>query len=369
MSNNRRFSFLTFISIAVIIAIVIAVILWFKPSNNKATEMLSSSQNSTTENSQIDNSQLSNSTGVAANQGNTSFKTGLENLPRSLQDTDVDGEIIIDENKQLVVTEGLRRLFDYFLSALGEEDEAVIYARVDSYIRSHTPEPAASQAVAIFEQYIAYLKAIPEIEKKYGTLQLQATQGGTLDLSVVAQQKQDLAALRQQHFDKETILAFFGAQDEYDDYSMEMVKINQNQQLSDSQKEAAKQDYISRMPDNSTKANLTQQANLNELMTRTEQMQAKGATAEELYNMRRELVGAPAAARLAQVDQADANFDQRFKQYQAQKQQLLKQNANQGQAQLQAQINQIEQQLFNEAERKRLTGYAALQQQKATNIN
>ena len=362
MSNNRRFSFLTFISIAVIIAIVIAVILWFKPSNNKATEMLSSSQNSTTENSQIDNSQLSNSTGVAANQGNTSFKTGLENLPRSLQGTDVDGEIIIDENKQLVVTEGLRRLFDYFLSALGEEDEAVIYARVDSYIRSHTPEPAASQAVAIFEQYIAYLKAIPEIEKKYGTLQLQATQGGTLDLSVVAQQKQDLATLRQRHFDKETILAFFGAQDQYDDYSMEMVKINQNQQLSDSQKEAAKQDYISRMPDNSTKANLTQQANLNELMTRTEQMQAKGATAEELYNMRRELVGAPAAARLVQVDQADANFDQRFKQYQAQKQQLLNQNTNNAQAQ--AQISQIEQQLFNDTERKRLTGYAALQQQK-----
>lgn len=72
------------------------------------------------------------------------------------------------------------------------------------------------------------------------------------------------------------------------------------------------------MPENSTKANL------NELMTRTEQMQAKGATAEELYNMRRELVGAPAAARLAQVDQADADFDQRFKQYQVQKQQLLK---------------------------------------------
>ena len=365
MPNNRRLPFLTFAIIAVIIAIVIVIILWFKPSDNKkATEMLSSSQNNATENSQIDNPQLTSSTGVASNQGNTSFKTGLENLPRSLQGTDVDGEIIIDENKQLVVTEGLRRLFDYFLSALGEENENTIYARVDSYIRSHTPEPAASQAVAIFEQYVAYLRGIPEIEKKYGTLQLQATQGGTLDLSVVAQQKQDLATLRQQHFDKETIVAFFGAQDEYDDYSMEMVKINQNQQLSDSQKEAAKQDYISRMPDNSTKANLTQQANLNELMTRTEQLQAKGATAEELYNMRRELVGAPAAARLAQVDQVDADFDQRFKQYQAQKQQLLKQNANKGQAQSQAQINQIEQQLFNEAERKRLTGYAALQQQK-----
>lgn len=88
-------------------------------------------------------------------------------------------------------------------------------------------------------------------------------------------------------------------------------------------------------------------------------MQAKGATAEELYNMRHELVGAP-AARLAQVDQADADFNQRFKQYQAQKQQLLKQNDNQRLAQSQAQINQIEQQLFNEAERKRLKGYATL---------
>ena len=150
-----------------------------------------------------------------------------------------------------------------------------------------------------------------------------------------------------------------------------MVRINQDNQLSDSQKEAARQDYISRMPDNSTKANLAQQANLNELISRTEQMQAKGATAEELYNMRRELVGAPAAARLEQVDQEDANFDQRFNQYQVQKQQLLNQNTNNAQTnkQAQTQINQLEQQLFNDTERKRLAGYAALQQQKTTNAN
>ena len=112
-----------------------------------------------------------------------------------MQGTDVDGEIIIDENKQLVITEGLRRLFDYFLSALGEEDEAVIYARVESYIRSHTPEPAASQAVTIFDQYVAYLKAIPAIESRYGNLQLQATKNGELDLNVVTQQQQDVAKL------------------------------------------------------------------------------------------------------------------------------------------------------------------------------
>ena len=368
MSHNRRVPFLPVI-IAVIVVLVGAIIWWFKPNNdsNAYSEAQSTALDNQTSASFTDEANVNNGIDTLSKQSSSQFTTGLENLPRSLQGTDVDGEIIIDENKQLVVTEGLRRLFDYFLSALGEEEEAVIYARVESYIRSHTPEPAASQAVTIFDQYVAYLKAIPAIESRYGNLQLQATKTGELDLNVVSQQKQDVAKLRQQHFDKATIKAFFGAEDEYDDYSLAMVKINQDKQLSDAQKEAARQDYISRMPDNAIKTNIAQQANLNELITRTEQMQAKGATAEELYNMRRELVGAPAAARLAQVDQQDADFDQRFKQYQTQKQQLLSQNADKVQAQ--TQINQIEQQLFNETERKRLAGYAALQQQKAATPN
>ncbi|MGP5203758.1 lipase secretion chaperone [Psychrobacter aquimaris] len=369
MSNNRRPAYLPIAIIAVvIIAITAAVIMWFKPDSthvdpaNPVSNALTDESESTLSTA-LNSGQIGQTTSA---QNQSPFVTGLERLPRSLKGTQVDGEIIIDENKQLVVTEGLRRLFDYFLSSLGEEDEAVIFARVESYIRHHTPEPAASQAVAIFDQYITYLKAIPEIEQRYGNLQLQAAKSGELDLNVVAQQKQDVAKLRQQYFTKETITAFFSAEDEYDDYSMEMVRIDQNQQLTDVQKEATRQNYISRMPDNTIKASITQQANLNELMNRTTQMQAKGATAQELYNMRRDLVGAPAAARLAQVDAEDANFAQRFDQYQAQKQRLLNQNTDK--VQIQNQINQVEQQLFNEAERKRLSGYAALQQQNIANL-
>ncbi|WP_372886941.1 lipase secretion chaperone, partial [Psychrobacter sp.] len=284
MSNNRRPAYLPIVIIALVsIAITAAVIMWFKPDNTRmATEQpvssaLTNEANASLSNA-LDNGQVVQTT---AAQNQSLFVTGLERLPRSLQGTQIDGEIIIDENKQLVVTEGLRRLFDYFLSALGEEDEAVIYARVESYIRHHTPEPAASQAVAIFDQYITYLKAISEIEQRYGNLQLQAAKSGELDLNVVAQQKQDVVKLRQQYFTKETITAFFGAEEEYDDYSMEMVRINQNQQLTDVQKEATRQNYISRMPDNALKAGIIQQANLNELMNRTKQMQAKGATAQE----------------------------------------------------------------------------------------
>lgn len=367
MSNNHRSPFLTIVIIAVIILITVAIILWFKPNNSSAasTHLASTTTDRQVTDSLLESTKSNKISDALAARNSTGFITGLENLPRSLQGTTVDGEIIIDEHQQLVVTEGLRRLFDYFLSALGEEEEAIIYARVESYIRTHTPEPAASQAVAIFDQYVAYLKALPEIEKRYGNLQMQATENGQLDLDMVAQQKQDVARLRQQHFSEETISAFFGAQEDYDNYSIEMIKINQNEQLTDVQKDAARQDYISRMPNNLTKANIKQQANLNELISRTEQMKAKGATAEALYNMRRELVGAPAAARLALVDQEEASFEQRFNQYQAQKQQLLGQNTNTAQVQ----IDQLETQFFNEEERKRLTGYAALQQQKAILTN
>jgi len=366
MSNNRRPAYLPIAIIAaVILALTAVVIIWFKPDNNEV--------GSTQTTASVDDSEYNESIStelaaaqveeVTMTQSQSAFVTGLERLPRSLKGTQIDGEIIIDENKQLVITEGLRRLFDYFLSALGEEDETVITARVESYIRHHTPEPAASQAVAIFNKYVAYLKALPEIEKRYGNLQLQATKSGELDLNAVAQQKQDVASLRQQYFDKASITAFFGAADDYDDYSVEMVRINQNQQMSDAQKQAARQDYVSRLPDNATKTNIQQQANLGELMARTEQMKARGATPEALYNMRRELVGAPAAERLAQVDLEDANFDQRFNQYETQKQRLLSQSADQSQAKIQ--IEQLEQQLFDDAERKRLSGYAALQEMKA----
>lgn len=361
MSKHRRPAYLPIVIIAVVIIVIAAaVIVWFKPDNKPmATQQSLSASPTDKSESTLSTAQSNTQAEAPFAQSDALFVTGLERLPASLKGTQVDGEIIIDEHKQLVVTEGLRRLFDYFLSALGEEEEAVIFARVERYIRHHTPEPAASQAVAIFGNYVAYLKALPDIEKRYGNLQLQASKSGELDLNAIAQQKQEVASLRQQYFDKTTIEAFFGAEDNYDDYSIEMVRINQNEQMSEAQKQAARQDYVSRLPDGAIKTNILQQANLNELMIRTERMKAAGASPEALYNMRRELVGVPAAERLAQVDQEDADFDQRFQQLHSQKQQILAQTTDKAKAQ--TQITQLEKQLFNDAERKRLTGYAALQ--------
>lgn len=360
MQKNRQT--LTIILLSVLLLIILVVLIWWlKP--NSPTPIASKSPDASGQSAQV-SSAGTDIDGDTRSQvqatANTTFDTGLEYLPRSLQDTDVDGEIIIDDNKQLVVTEGLRRLFDYFLSALGEENESTINARVEAYIRHHTPEPAASQAIEIYHQYVGYLKALGSIQDKYGNLQLQATQNGEMDLNLVAQRRQDIEQLRKQFFDTKTIEAFFGSEDAYDDYSIAMMKIMQDDTLTEAQKQAAREDYISRLPDGVIKQNVQQQANFGLLMERTKTLKSQGATKEQLFAMRRELVGEAAAQRLANVDEEDANFDARFNQYQAQRQAFIKQAGSESAAQ--GQIKQLENQLFNEAERKRLSGYAALKQ-------
>ena len=362
MQNTRQTRIIIIIAIA-LLAILIALIWWLKPDSTQ--------QGTISESKVATNSEgITNETGANVDETTPvariapgKFKTGLEQLPRSLQDTDVDGEIIIDENKQLVVTEGLRRLFDYFLSAIGEEDEATIIARVEAYIRHHTPEPAASQAVEIFHQYIGYLKALGNIQNKYGNLQMQATEQGEMDLTLVAQRRQDVKQLREQYFTTETITAFFGSDDAYDDYSIAMMQIAQDDTLTDAQKQAAREDYISRLPDSPIKQNVQQQANFGLLMERTKQMKARGASQAELYAMRRELVGAAAAERLANVDAEEADFDARFNQYQKQRQALIKGAGSE--AAVKSQLQQLESQLFDDAERKRLAGYAAVKAEEA----
>src|SRR5699024_12676634 len=81
-----------------------------KPSSQTNTTAMNSQYNA----SIIYEANVNNNVGTLSKQDASQFTTSLENLPRSLQGSEVDGEIIIDENKQLVVTEVLRRLFDYF---------------------------------------------------------------------------------------------------------------------------------------------------------------------------------------------------------------------------------------------------------------
>ena len=124
MTNKRHTQ--TIIIIALLLLVILSGLIWWLKLKSVSTPANDADISSTT----LCTSSTNTTDAANANNQNTNsdslsrFTTGLERMPRSLQGIDVDDGIIVDDNRQLVVMEGLRRLFDCFLSAMDEEDES-----------------------------------------------------------------------------------------------------------------------------------------------------------------------------------------------------------------------------------------------------
>jgi lipase chaperone LimK len=75
--------------------------------------------------------------------------------PSSLRGTDVDGDLERDAAGRFVATPAARLLFDYFLSAAGEEPAATIRARVAAEARRRLPAAEADAAMDLYDHYVS----------------------------------------------------------------------------------------------------------------------------------------------------------------------------------------------------------------------
>src|SRR5690606_3894855 len=92
------------------------------------------------------------------------FVTGLESLPRSLRDIEVDGGLRADADGQLILDADIRRLFEFFLNAVGEEPADQVIARIRAYIQANLPPDAAAQAQQVLDEYLALRQAMDEAQ-------------------------------------------------------------------------------------------------------------------------------------------------------------------------------------------------------------
>ncbi|MDQ8038214.1 MAG: lipase secretion chaperone [Pedobacter sp.] len=234
-----------------------------------------------------------------------SFVTGLEQLPNSLQGTEVDGELEVDAGGHLKITNGVRRVFDYFLSTIGEESLDTIVARIKAYIRHKLPPMAAGEAEALLDKYIAYKRGLENVR------QAQPRSDGSIDVSAVRQQMQQVQALRTQYFSAEVITAFFGDEDAYDRYTLDRLDVMQNKGLSPAQRAQQLAALEAQLPVSIQESMKTvnQYQNLESL---TADWKKRGGSAAELRQIRESLVGAEAADRLETLDKDRAAWDQRM---------------------------------------------------------
>ena len=76
--------------------------------------------------------------------------------PASLDGTEPDGAFAADANGDLIVSPELRRAFEYWFAASGEESDERIRARIAAEIHARLHDPARAAALAMLAQFVAY---------------------------------------------------------------------------------------------------------------------------------------------------------------------------------------------------------------------
>ncbi|WP_426754010.1 lipase secretion chaperone [Myxococcus sp. Y35] len=234
----------------------------------------------------------------------------LPPMPGSLQDTEEDGAVRVDASGHLVVTPDLRRLFDYYLSAMGEEELAVIRARILASLRAKKlPAAAMEEAVRLLDDYLAYRDAARTFARNQ--------RGADQDLSA---RLESLRELRREHLGPWAD-GLFGDEERVDAVTVERMKLEQDTSLAPEERErrlAALDDQLPtdyRASRDEALRPLQQQAVERELV-------ASGATEEDLRQHRLATVGPEATARLEAMDREEAEFKRRLAEFRARREAL-----------------------------------------------
>lgn len=233
----------------------------------------------------------------------------LSSLPASLKDVPSPELLDVDAAGNLVINAKIRKMFDHYLSATGEEELSIITDRVKLLLSRQLRDPSLSEAMNIFDNYIAFKEGMD------GILQQSASfQSGQLDGQSIAALKQQIRLERSQYFSPEVIAAFFAREDQYDDYMLSTSRINNDETLSSDEKI----DEISRLNLQSP-AWLTQRtAKANKIeayQAKERALTASGAQPWEIKDLRRRELGEEAAAKLGSRDERRTDWDQRLSAY------------------------------------------------------
>lgn len=279
-------------------------------------------------------------------------KTTLRNttspLPASFNGTQVDGTFSLDAAGNLLITRDIVQIFDYFLSAIGEDSLALSLERLQAYIASQLPPPAQAQALALLGQYLDYKRQLVLLER-------DLPQVSSLD--GLRQRESAVLALRARIFSQQVHEAFFASEQDYNQFTLARLAVQQDASLSPQAKGRAIDQLRSNLSPELQESVLPQLHS--ELREQTAQLQAAGASPEQLQQLRQQLVGEQAATRLAALDQQRSNWQQRLNSYQ-QSSVAIKGNPGLSAADKDHELKRLREAQFSPTERLRLEASADL---------
>jgi len=260
-----------------------------------------------------------------------------EALPGSLDGTEADGAVEADAAGHLVISLELRRLFDHFLAATGEEPLATIRARIIAVLHQRLPAVAADEAIAILDRYLAYREAARNLAPTTGSDRDGLTQ---------------VHALRAKLFTPEVAKAFFADEEAATFAALARRDVLADPTLSDVERARRIAELEAQIPPDVRAARAAAVAPIAE-MSHEAELRASGASTAQITAARTAAFGADGAARLAELDRAHAAWDARLAAFRAARAALIA-DPRLDEAARQAQVDALLARSFSPTERLRV---------------
>ena len=230
----------------------------------------------------------------------------------SLRDTEVDGGLGVGPDGRFRPSREALALFDYFLSATGEELPAQTRARIEAEIARRLPPEAAPDALAFFAQYLAYRAEAEQLAREVRV-------AGSADLE---RRLQWVRELRRKHFGAELASTLFGDEERAVEIALERRRVASDASLSESERRAELDALEQELPASVRAAR--EAATLPARLAEKERaLRAAGGGDAELRALREETVGPEAAERLAALDEARAAWTRRIDAYRVERDRVL----------------------------------------------
>ena len=263
----------------------------------------------------------------------------------SLAGTTPDGAATAAADQSLVLAPALIRLFDYYLTTVGERPMDAIRAQVDGDLDGRLNPLAARQAKDLFDRYVRFKTALKDQRPPRPT-------GSSVDM--LRDGLRRMLALRATFFTDTESQALFAAQDAEASMALARMAIEQDPSLSDAQRRERLAALDARLPA-SVRADREAPLLVTRLDDAAQKIRADGGSEDDVYRMRAAATSPEAANRLADLDRDEAAWKARIATYQAQRGSVLATPGSD--ADHAAAMSELRDRLFTPEEQRRLAAY------------
>jgi lipase chaperone LimK len=263
----------------------------------------------------------------------------------SLAGTTPDGGATATADEALMLDPALIRLFDYYLTTVGERPISAIQAQVERDLDGRLAPHAARQAKDVFARYLQFQTALKAQRPPRPAARSVDTLREGLRL---------MLALRATYFSEAESQALFGAQDAQASAALARMAIEQDPALDAQQRRERLSALDARLPA-SERAQREAPLAVVRLEEAAQRIRAQGGSEDDVYRMRAAATSPEAANRLADVDREEAAWKARIAAYLAQRAALL--SAPGDDAMRSAALGDLRNRLFTSEEQRRLAAY------------